>query len=53
MRPLGALGNTRDPNYPDVPTVEEAGLPQWNCKSNDGLGKKDIPEDAAQKLIVH
>ena len=27
MRPLGALGNTRDPNYPDVPTVEEAGLP--------------------------
>ena len=53
MRPLGALGNTRDPNYPDVPTVEEAGLPPMGIANPMMVwAKKDIPEDAAQKLIV-
>ena len=53
MSPLGALGNTRDPNYPDVPTVEEAGLPPMGIANPMMVwAKKDIPEDAAQKLIV-
>ena len=53
MRPLGALGNTRDPNYPNVPTVEEAGLPPMGIANPMMVwAKKDIPEEAAQKLIV-
>ena len=53
MRPLGALGNTRDPNYPDVPTVEEAGLPPMGIANPMMVwAKKDIPEEAAQKLTV-
>ena len=53
MRPLGALGNKRDPNYPNVPTVEELGLPPMGIANPMMVwAKKDIPEEAAQKLIV-
>ena len=53
MRPLGALGASRDPNYPNVKTMEELGLPRMGMANPMMVwAKKDIPEEAAQKLIV-
>jgi len=53
MRPLGALGSERDPNYPNVKTMEELGLPRMGMANPMMVwAKKDIPEEAAQKLIV-
>jgi tripartite-type tricarboxylate transporter receptor subunit TctC len=53
MRPLAALGKDRDPNYPNVKTMEELGLPRMGMGNPMMVwAKKDIPEDVAQKLIV-
>ena len=53
MRPLGALGSDRDPNYPNVKTMEELGLPRMGMANPMMVwAKKDIPEEAAQKLII-
>ena len=53
MRPLGALGSSRDPNYPNVPTVEELGLPPMGIANPMMVfAKKDIPDEAMDKLVV-
>lgn len=52
LRPILLYGKKRDPNYPDVPTVAEVGLPQLESASNwFGLhAPKGTPQPAIQKI---
>jgi tripartite-type tricarboxylate transporter receptor subunit TctC len=37
VRPLAVSTRTRSPNYPDLPTMEEAGLPGFEAVSHHGI----------------
>ncbi|AHG62245.1 putative Bug-like extracytoplasmic solute binding receptor, TTT family [Advenella mimigardefordensis DPN7] len=52
LRPILLYGKKRDPNYPDVPTVREAGLPDLETASNwFGLhAPKGTPRNITDKI---
>jgi tripartite-type tricarboxylate transporter receptor subunit TctC len=51
IRALAVTGKTRHPNYPDVPTVAESGLPDFSYYSWDVfLVRTDTPTGVTEKL---
>jgi tripartite-type tricarboxylate transporter receptor subunit TctC len=51
IRPIAVTGKARLPSSPDIPTVEEAGLPGFTASLWYGLWvPKDTPKDIVQKL---
>jgi tripartite-type tricarboxylate transporter receptor subunit TctC len=53
IKPIAVTGTTRLPSSPDIPTVEEAGLPGFTASLWYGLWvPKDTPKDIVEKLNV-
>ena len=53
MRPLAVTGLTRSPALPNVPTVDESGVPGYEVTSWYGVFvKKDTPDDVKAKLVA-
>src|SRR5271168_3712556 len=51
IKPIAVTGKTRLPSSPDIPTVEEAGLPGFTASLWYGLwAPKDTPKDIVEKL---
>ena len=51
LRALAISSNKRSSNYPDVPTVAEAGVPGYQSVAWYGLvGPKDMPPDVLKKI---
>ena len=51
LRLLAVTTRTRDTNFPDVPTVAEAVLPDYELTTwTVMVGPKDLPDDVAQSL---
>jgi tripartite-type tricarboxylate transporter receptor subunit TctC len=51
IKPIAVTGKTRLPSSPDIPTVEQAGLPGFVASLWYGLWvPKDTPEDIVEKL---
>jgi tripartite-type tricarboxylate transporter receptor subunit TctC len=51
LKPLAVLGTKRSALLPDVPTVAEAGLPNYNFSNWFGLvGPAGLPKDVLEKL---
>jgi len=51
IKPVAETGTTRLPSSPDIPTVEEAGLPGFTASLWYGLWvPKDTPRDIVEKL---
>jgi tripartite-type tricarboxylate transporter receptor subunit TctC len=51
LKPLAVLGTKRSPLLPDVPTMAEAGLPNYNFSNWFGLvGPSGLPKDVVVKL---
>ena len=51
MRPLAVTSAERIPELPDVPTMNEAGVPDFDVTSWNALyGPKDIPQQAVGVL---
>jgi tripartite-type tricarboxylate transporter receptor subunit TctC len=51
LRLLAVTTRQRDPNFPDVPTVAEAGLPDYELTTwTVMVGPKDMPDDIADAL---
>ena len=51
IKPIAVTGKTRLPSSPNIPTVEEAGLPGFTASLWYGLwAPKDTPKDIVEKL---
>jgi tripartite-type tricarboxylate transporter receptor subunit TctC len=51
IRPRAVTSDGRDPDLPDVPTAQEAGLPDFAVVSWNALyGPKDIPQQSVDIL---
>lgn len=51
VRPIGLASSARNPAVPDVPTLAELGLPDFDVGTWSGLvGPRGIPADVAQKI---
>lgn len=51
VRAIAVTGSTRDPSLPDVPTVDEAGIPGYSVSGWYGLvAPKGTPDDIVQTL---
>ena len=51
LRLLAVTTRRRDPNFPDVPTVAEAALPEYELTTWTAMvGPKDMPEDVTAAL---
>ena len=50
LRHLVIFGTKRDPDYPDVPTIQEKGLEQYGGSQAMLAGPKGLPPAVAQKI---
>lgn len=51
LRALAIIADTRSPNLPDVPTIKEAGMPDFSIQPWVGLfGPANMPKDVVEKL---
>ncbi len=51
IRPLAVISDTRNPNFPDVPTTVEAGYPSVVLRSWTGIsGPPKLPQEIVEKI---
>ncbi|MGZ5151285.1 MAG: tripartite tricarboxylate transporter substrate binding protein [Burkholderiales bacterium] len=51
LRPLGVASPTRNPRYPEFPTIAESGLPGYEAQGFNGLcGPAGMPKEIVAKL---
>lgn len=51
-RSLAVMGDARNPQFPDVPTLKEASGSEWTIGAWRGIaGPKGMPKEAVDKLV--